>query len=88
MLLSPLLFERLGWRGVAGATPKILLFGGSAFFCACIAYQVRHRRRQLGSGSVWPWLARFCCPDLLLCNTAGAKPCLLLGTMHRSWPVV
>jgi AAA family ATP:ADP antiporter len=40
MLLSPLLFERLGWRGVANATPKILLYGGSAFFVACITYQV------------------------------------------------
>ncbi|GBF96975.1 hypothetical protein Rsub_09772 [Raphidocelis subcapitata] len=39
MLASPLLFERLGWRGVAGATPKILLYGGSAFFGAAIAYQ-------------------------------------------------
>lgn len=43
MLLSPLLFERLGWRGVAGATPKILLYGGSAFFAACIVYQVGGR---------------------------------------------
>lgn len=43
MLLSPLLFERLGWRGVASATPKILLYGGSAFFAACIVYQVRDR---------------------------------------------
>lgn len=40
MLLSPLLFERLGWRGVANATPTILLYGGSAFFLACIVYQV------------------------------------------------
>ncbi len=39
MLLSPLLFERLGWRGVAGATPAILLWGGAVFFAACIAYQ-------------------------------------------------
>jgi len=39
MLASPLLFERLGWRGVASATPQILLYGGSAFFGACIAYQ-------------------------------------------------
>ncbi|GBF96995.1 hypothetical protein Rsub_09792 [Raphidocelis subcapitata] len=39
MLASPLLFERLGWRGVASATPQILLYGGSAFFLACFAYQ-------------------------------------------------
>jgi AAA family ATP:ADP antiporter len=39
MLLSPLFFERLGWRGVASATPQILLYGGTAFFAACLAYQ-------------------------------------------------
>lgn len=39
MLLSPLLFDRWGWRGVANATPNIFLFGGSAFFVTCIAYQ-------------------------------------------------
>jgi hypothetical protein len=39
MLLSPLLFERWGWRGVANTTPNMLLWGGSAFFAACIAYQ-------------------------------------------------
>jgi hypothetical protein len=39
MLLSPLLFERWGWRGVANCTPNMLLWGGSAFFLACIAYQ-------------------------------------------------
>jgi AAA family ATP:ADP antiporter len=53
MLLSPLLFERLGWRGVAGATPKILLYGGSAFFAACIAYQVGLEGRLL-------WPSAFC----------------------------
>eukprot|EP00775_Hariotina_reticulata_P001387 gene1387-1727_t len=39
MLLSPLLFERWGWRGVANATPNMLLLGGTVFFSACIAYQ-------------------------------------------------
>lgn len=39
MLLSPLLFDRWGWRGVANATPNIFLFGGSAFFITCIVYQ-------------------------------------------------
>lgn len=39
MLLTPLLFSRLGWRGVAAATPLILTWGGGAFFAACIAYQ-------------------------------------------------
>jgi AAA family ATP:ADP antiporter len=39
MLLSPLLFERWGWRGVANATPNMLLFGGTVFFLACIVYQ-------------------------------------------------
>lgn len=53
MLLSPLLFERLGWRGVANATPKILLYGGSAFFAACIVYQV--------------WLRVLCMARVLVC---------------------
>jgi hypothetical protein len=39
MLISPILFERLGWRGVASTTPQILLFGGTLFFAAAIAYQ-------------------------------------------------
>lgn len=28
MVCSPLLFERLGWRGVAGATPRFMLLTG------------------------------------------------------------
>lgn len=39
MLASPLLFEHLGWRGVANTTPRLLLWGGCSFFTACIAYQ-------------------------------------------------
>ncbi|KAI8467681.1 MAG: TLC ATP/ADP transporter-domain-containing protein [Monoraphidium minutum] len=42
MLLSPVLFDRLGWRGVAGATPRILLVGGTAFFAAAAGYQYHH----------------------------------------------
>lgn len=49
MLMSPLLFERLGWRGVANTTPTILLYGGSAFFVGCIAYQVW----LLANGLIW-----------------------------------
>ncbi|KAG2483156.1 hypothetical protein HYH03_017948 [Edaphochlamys debaryana] len=40
MVLSPAMFDRLGWAGVAAATPQILLYGGGAFFASAIAYQV------------------------------------------------
>lgn len=39
MVLSPYLFHQWGWRGVAAATPAMLLWGGSAFFAACFVYQ-------------------------------------------------
>jgi hypothetical protein len=39
MVLSPILFDRLGWRSVAGATPQILTWGGGLFFALCISYQ-------------------------------------------------
>jgi len=42
MLVSPVLFDRLGWRGVAGATPRVLAYGGGLFFAACVAYQHLH----------------------------------------------
>jgi hypothetical protein len=38
-VLSPAMFERMGWKGVAGATPLLLLWGGLFFFAACITYQ-------------------------------------------------
>ena len=28
MLVSPMIFERFGWRGVAGATPRFMLLTG------------------------------------------------------------
>ena len=36
MCISPLLFKRMGWRGVAGATPAFLLVAGTPFFLGCI----------------------------------------------------
>lgn len=39
MLISPILFEKLGWKGVANATPQILLWGGGVFFIGCILFQ-------------------------------------------------
>ncbi len=33
------MFARMGWAGVAGATPRILLWGGAAFFAACLTFQ-------------------------------------------------
>ena len=38
MVFSPLLFELMGWVGVASATPNIMLIGGIPFFALCIAY--------------------------------------------------
>jgi AAA family ATP:ADP antiporter len=36
MLVSPVLFSHLGWRGAAGVLPRILLWGGAAFFGGAI----------------------------------------------------
>jgi ATP/ADP translocase len=47
MVLSPAMFERMGWKGVAGATPIILLWGGVAFFSACMGYQYFFGGRRL-----------------------------------------
>ena len=38
MVLSPLLFDLMGWRGVASATPNIMLLGGIPFFAGCILF--------------------------------------------------
>ncbi|GLC36053.1 hypothetical protein PLESTF_001253400 [Pleodorina starrii] len=39
MVLSPTMFDRLGWAGVAAATPQILLYGGGLFFATAMVYQ-------------------------------------------------
>jgi AAA family ATP:ADP antiporter len=38
MVVSPLLFDMMGWVGVASATPNIMLIGGIPFFLACVLY--------------------------------------------------
>ena len=38
MVVSPLLFDLMGWKGVASATPNIMLFGGIPFFTACVLF--------------------------------------------------
>lgn len=38
MFTSPLLFDRVGWRGVANATPNFMLWAGLPFFAGCIAF--------------------------------------------------
>jgi AAA family ATP:ADP antiporter len=38
MFASPLLFDRVGWAGVASATPNFMLLAGLPFFAGCIAY--------------------------------------------------
>ena len=40
MIATPAMFDKLGWAGVASATPSILLWGGVAFFATCIVYQL------------------------------------------------
>lgn len=40
MFVSPLLFDRIGWRGVASATPNFMMWGGTLFFVGCIMYNV------------------------------------------------
>jgi hypothetical protein len=49
MVLSPALFARMGWKGVAGATPRVLLVGGVAFFSACIVFQFAIANSAAGS---------------------------------------
>lgn len=38
MFASPALFDRMGWRGVASATPNLMMWGGLPFFAGCVAY--------------------------------------------------
>ena len=38
MFTSPMLFDRIGWKGVASTTPNFMLLGGIPFFIGCIAY--------------------------------------------------
>ena len=38
MFVSPVLFDRLGWRGVAGATPTFMLWAGMPFFAGVVLY--------------------------------------------------
>lgn len=38
MFTSPMLFDRIGWKGVASVTPKFMFWGGVPFFIGCITY--------------------------------------------------
>lgn len=40
MLASPVLFQRLGWGGVASTTPTLLFWGGVPFFAAAVFYNI------------------------------------------------
>ena len=40
MIVSPIIFRRLGWKGVAKATPTFLCFTGVPFFGGCLAYSL------------------------------------------------
>ena len=51
MFASPLLFDRVGWRGVAKVTPTFMMWAGLPFFCGCIAYNL-WGGAALGAGGV------------------------------------
>jgi len=38
MFMSPMLFDRIRWEGVASTTPNFMFWGGIPFFIGCIAY--------------------------------------------------
>lgn len=38
MLASPILFDRFGWRGVAGVTPRFMALTGVPFFVGCVIF--------------------------------------------------
>ena len=38
MLCSPVLFDRFGWRGVAGVTPRFMSLTGVPFFVGCVLF--------------------------------------------------
>ena len=40
MIVSPVIFRRLGWKGVAKATPTFLTWTGVPFFAGCIGYSL------------------------------------------------
>jgi AAA family ATP:ADP antiporter len=40
MFTSPMLFDRIGWKGVASTTPNFMFWGGIPFFIGCIAYNL------------------------------------------------
>lgn len=50
MIVSPILFKKIGWRGVANVTPRVLTIGGCVFFSACIGYHVSMRLGMVGLG--------------------------------------
>jgi hypothetical protein len=38
MFVSPMLFDRIGWHGVANATPGFMVWAGMPFFAGCILF--------------------------------------------------
>lgn len=55
MFASPLLFDRVGWGGVANATPNFMLWAGLPFFAGCIAYTFMAGKRDSMS-HCWGWV--------------------------------
>jgi len=56
MFVSPILFDRLGWRGVAGATPLFMLWAGMPFFAGVVLYTLLPAN---AAGTLAPTMLRF-----------------------------
>ena len=55
MFASPVLFDRLGWRGVAGATPNFMKLTGVPFLLGCAVYTILRSSTPLtGLASIAP----------------------------------
>ena len=49
MFASPILFERLGWQGVASVTPRFMLWAGMPFFAGISLYALWPAHSGLGA---------------------------------------
>lgn len=52
MFASPMLFDRLGWRGVAATTPAFMMAAGLPFFAGCIAFNLLGGGLPVASGTL------------------------------------
>jgi hypothetical protein len=76
MLCSPFLFEKLGWRDVAGATPRfMMLTGGLTLIVAQCHNHGHHAAANMGL-----CMLRFECPTSLTLH-------MLVQACRSSWAV-